>query len=408
MSTSLEDRLRTELRENAADVGPAPGYVTATVTNVLARRRRRQVGAVAVAATVAAVVAVGGVALGTQTGDDAKPPTVDRHTPPPQPTPPELDPADMQLPPPPSTTDTLPWRDTGLPQVLPVDVSSAPPLSQNPVDHALALVGGPGASVGVVGEDGRLRRLDGVDLVRPHDSGGYTSSPVDRRSLTPDGGLAAFPQPGSVVVVDLASGETKRFDVPGLNSEVLWHPDRRHVVVGRELGASRILDTVDGSIDDVPYLVQRSAYTPDGDLVESRDLHWYSKLLRWQDDEAYAELAPSSIATGFGIDARPSATDRLLVVTGTTADVHPDDWAYEEGWIVLDIATGRPLSMLRAAAGGYWYDAWLFGLHGWLGDDTVLIQTEDRLLAWTPTTGAIERVSETAGYDLSLATGALD
>jgi hypothetical protein len=68
--------------------------------------------------------------------------------------------------------------------------------------------------------------------------------------------------------------------------------------------------------------------------------------------------------------------------------------------VALDVATGRPLSMLRAAAGGYWYNAWLFGLHGWLGDDTVLIQTEAWLLAWTPSTGAIERVAEIADYDL--------
>jgi RNA polymerase sigma-70 factor (sigma-E family) len=76
VTATLEDRLRAELRDEAAGIELRAGYVTSTVERVLARRRQRQVRALAVAVGVIAIVALGGIALATQGPDAADETTI--------------------------------------------------------------------------------------------------------------------------------------------------------------------------------------------------------------------------------------------------------------------------------------------------------------------------------------------
>lgn len=410
MSKALEDRLRTDLLEEARRVDLRPGFLTAAAANVRIRRRRRQLVAVAIVAAVAALGA-GAVALDTQTDAGANPPKVDEPnlipSPPAAPFPPVLALADLQQPTSHQVAwDTLPWHDTALPRVMPRDVESAPSLSQDPVETALALVAGPGATVGLIGDDARLRQLDGVDLERPGDPDGSGTNPVASASLTSDGRLAAFAQANGVVILDIASGSSKWFDVPSADPPdgvqtspvtLRWHPDQRHVLIG-----GMLLDTADGSVEPVPYQARHTAFAPDGAALEITGTMapWPGELVRWVEDEP-KRLPISIICCN---KTPPSATDDSLVIAGSTNNVDPD-WAAETGWIVIDIDTGQPLAMLRAPPS--WHRAWLVGLHGWLGNDAVLIQTDDGIVAWTPSTGAIERVIEVT-TDVSLALAAID
>ena len=400
----FEDRLRRELRQDADDIELRPDFVASSVESVLRRRRDRR-RFVHRAAVVLAVLVVGGAAIAIVGGNDdrrkseVEPPILPVPSPPPR-----LDAKDIQRLPPPEDVAKLVWRDTELPQVLPDDVASAPPLSSDPIDHALALVAGPDAEVGVVGDDGRLRRLDGVPLVRPRADGFGSFSPVVHGSLRPDGELAAFPQPNAVVVVDLASGESEIFAVPGLNARVLWLPDGHEVLVSRNDSTGSVLNTDDGSISGRPYSAYRAAFMPDGtplEVRESGDWPARSDLIRWKDNQA-VESVP--ILLRHRSEAPASATDRLLVVPGTYEDPHVRRLQSVNGWIIVDIATGAPETMLSASDA--WYDTWLFGLHGWLGD-AVLIQTDNLVLAWTPSTGSLERVT-TVSTDISLAMGVLE
>jgi hypothetical protein len=415
MTMSLEDQLRTELREEASDFEPSTGYVATTVETVLARRRRRQVSAVATAAAAASILALGGVAIASQTDDGATPPAVE----PTEPTPsepirtaPPVELAEVQrVPRELRDWDALPWRDTTLPRVLPVDVASAPALSQDPVDHALALVAGPRATVGVVGEDGRLRRLDGVALERTEDPDGYHSNPVSPGSLTSDGRLAALPQRDAVVVVDLANGFSERFEVPGFNTWVQWHPDQRHVLVGRENGTSSDLDLADGSIDDVPYNAYDTTFTQDGNAVQvkvdSAAPAQPVTLIRWDGHTARDRIA-LSVCCAVG-EAPIDATEDRVVVGAVVTDLSdPDDWRQNPGdaWLVLDLDTGDPVAALDIPQA--WYRSWVFGLSGWLDADTVLLSTDDGLIAWTPSTGALERVTEGPTEGISLALPAIE
>lgn len=402
---ALEDRLRRELRQDADDIELRPDFVASSVESVLTRRRDRR-RLMQRAAVILAVLVVGGAAITIVDGDDdTRKSEVEPPTPPTPSSPPEqLDAKDIQRLPPPQDVAKLAWRDTELPQVLPADVASAPPLSSDPVDHALALVAGPGAEVGVVGDDGRLRRLDGVPLVRPRAEPSGTFSPVVHGSLRPDGELAAFPQPDAVVVVDLSSGESQIFAVPGPNMRVLWLPDGHDVLVSRDDSVGSVLDTDNGSISGRPYSAYRAAFMPDGTPVEVRETgDWpaRSDVIRWQDNQAI-EAVP--ILLRHRSEAPASATDKLLVVPGTYEDPDVPASKYVNGWIIVDIATGAPVTMLSASDA--WYDAWLFGLHGWV-DDAVLIQTDNLVLAWTPSTGSLERVT-TVSTDISLAMDVLE
>jgi hypothetical protein len=97
------------------------------------------------------------------------------------------------------------------------------------------------------------------------------------------------------------------------------------------------------------------------------------------------------------------------VLAASVADVDLNPSAAHEGggWIVLDIETGKPIAMLQAPE--FWYGDWVFGLFGWLGPDTALLQGAYGLFAWTPSTGAIERVTQgPPPFNASLAMDALD
>lgn len=402
----LEDRLRTELNARAYGVEFRPDFVVSSVESVLTRRRRQRRHGKRAAAAAIVVLAIGGVAIGISGGDDeARKSDVDLPLPPIQPTPAQLDPVDIQQPPRPEDVGSLPWRDTALPRVLPVDVATAPPLSEDPIDHALALVAGVGTEVGVVGDDGRLRRLDGVELGPRPDPSSATASPVAKGSLTPDGSRAAFPQADAVVVVDLATGDSDRFGLLGPNSRVTWFPDGQQVLVSQEGGSTSVLDTVDGSVGGEPYSAYRAALLPDGTAVELRETgDWpaRSDLITWQENGTAGGVP---ILLRHRSETPASASDGLLVVAATYEDPDAASASGETGWVVVNIETAAPVTMLRAPTA--WYDTWLFGLHGWLDSDTVLIQTPDHIVAWTPSTTRLDRVTEVT-TDVSLAMDAIE
>ena len=80
MTSPLEDRLRTELREEADTVELRAGFVETTVDQVFVRRRHRRIRTLAVAASVIMILALSGVVLASQGRDDSSPPVIDQVT----------------------------------------------------------------------------------------------------------------------------------------------------------------------------------------------------------------------------------------------------------------------------------------------------------------------------------------
>lgn len=143
-------------------------------------------------------------------------------------------------------------------------VEQAVPLSSHPVDRAAIAMGDPDdeAGVFVLGEDGEWRRVDVPGLVPVHHSGSYTSPALRPTALSPDSTHLALAQPNALVVVDLTTGHSRRYDVPGPdNTYAIW-ADSGHVVVIQG-GATHgtIVDLHDGHVRARPSVPRRGSPT---------------------------------------------------------------------------------------------------------------------------------------------------
>ena len=149
----------------------------------------------------------------------------------------------------------LPWAATALPRRIVADAAGASRLTEDPPDRALALLQAPVGEqytpgpVLVLGDDGELRRIDGLSPVP--DPGGNLSFPLDAGSLSPDGRRAAFAQRDMIVILELTSGVRRELTVPGFNEKVRWSRDSQRLLVARE-GDALLLDVASGSSVDVP------------------------------------------------------------------------------------------------------------------------------------------------------------
>ena len=90
------------------------------------------------------------------------------------------------------------------------------------------------AAAYVLGDDGDWRRLDVAGLTPVADGYDrmYTSSVVRPTGLDPSGTRLAIPQLDTLVVVDLTTGESEEYDVPGPRRVLVAGRDRRRGVVG--------------------------------------------------------------------------------------------------------------------------------------------------------------------------------
>jgi hypothetical protein len=149
----------------------------------------------------------------------------------------------------------LPWQDAGLPGVITLTGSSPLTLSGNPASRALALFGlstgtGPANQVTVLGADGRLRLIDGLELEPAADADGNQRSAVGAGTLSGDGTRAAFPQRDGLIVVDLVAATWRTIALPGFNEYVVWLGDQIAVA---QAGATVLVNPASGRIMPVPW-----------------------------------------------------------------------------------------------------------------------------------------------------------
>ena len=220
-----DHELRDLLHERVADVG-MPDLSEVAWQRATRIRRRRAVMTVTAAV---AVVAVGSVAV---TGGPGGHRSTDPVTQLPSPTT-----TSVPSPPPPTRTGTQPdghyrgwpvyWgppasQESTLPQVaspLPSVIDLSAPttdVATDPIDAALAAYAltddNGGLRLLLLAADGSLRTVD-TSRVAPFDDGAGNDVSVARETLlSPTGKYLAFPQPGSVLVLTLASGAWRTVD----------------------------------------------------------------------------------------------------------------------------------------------------------------------------------------------------
>jgi hypothetical protein len=224
------------------------------------------------------------------------------------------------------------------------NLDRAAPLSADPVDRAVLAMGDPDDEAGalVLGEDGRWRRVDVPGLVPAIDDETGDTEPVLRpTSLSPDAARLALPQPNGLVVVDLADGSSRRYDVPGPGNVFALWADDDHVLVAEETARNgTLVDLRDGSLS-------RSAYGPTTTFLRNTTLTWGTGFrdtaLRWENGR---NVDTDANNMGGFFPQPPLVHDDVVVgVMGVVeggGDLPSSTW----GVVAVDGSTGRVLAYL--------------------------------------------------------------
>jgi hypothetical protein len=291
---------------------------------------------------------------------------------------------------------------------------NAPSLAGAPISHAVMLYSPPSggskaAPVYVYGE-GSINGGSGsgsfhwarinVDLSDTRDAGGNRTPALDQNSLGPMGASAAFAQTDSVVVVNLTTAAVDRIALPGLNDDVTWLVDGRHVLVS---GATQtwLVDTRTRSV--IPAAVNGASVTPlvgnASGLTTLTVSGTDQPVLRLYDDGGLVERSHHTINTDTAAPYR-------------IAELSPRGW--RDGNLIAQAASG-PTGGFVAVIDDRTLDVThVLDLNGgrvlgWMNSDVVLVQTgRDGLLKWQLTTGTVTRLTNPTTGSLSIAPAGCD
>jgi hypothetical protein len=369
------------------------------------RRVRRRRGAMAAGAAALAVTCVVGVTVMLRP----------EHTTPPSPTPsPTHTPAPRSAPLVQELLRDGRWRaelaDMDY-QALAANLDHTTSLSTDPVHRAALAMADPGDEAGafVLGVDGRWRRVDVPGLVPVHHSGSYTSHALRPTALSDDATKLALAQPNELVVVDLTTGNSRRYDVPGPgNTYAIWADSDQVLVVQGGAHHGTMVDLQDGSLSSAPY-GPSTRFAGDTALTwedsQTCDYGLCSKL-RWSDGLVVRTRAHN----GAGLFPQPPLVRGHLVVGmgGVLfSQLHHPGLGTASGFEVVDGATGKLLAYLPIS-----YNASLTGqLLGWDGDRPIIgvaiPQESVRMFtfAWDWRAGALDPVAVAPGPGISRGTG---
>jgi hypothetical protein len=234
------------LLEQAARRLPTPDLADAAWHGGLDIRRRRRRGTAIALVVVLAVGAVAALLAGVGGGKaEPVPPSVPSSAP--VGTVPRsgvIAGLDFWLAPPAGSERFLDGLDTPLGDSLrapndPLDLRS------HPVVEIVAVVLAPQGDARyrpmVLDADGRWGQAD-VDLVEIRNGTAGFGPPLSPASVSPDGRLVAFAQPGSVVLLDATTAKVRRIGIPSKDlRSVSWLPDSERVLVSGKDVAYRVL-----------------------------------------------------------------------------------------------------------------------------------------------------------------------
>jgi hypothetical protein len=292
------------------------------------------------------------------------------------------------------------------------NLAGARPLTKGSISKAEALyehgaldATGP-SPVYALGSDGAFHRLDVARLDFVRDAAKRPLAvPLTPTALSPDGRLAAFPQPGSLLVVDLTTGDTRRVTILGSNRTVLWR-GATLVLVGQADATFAVDLARGGEVTRVaarwspPDAVAGSAVNdplvelPGGGPLTLRE--WVLAEAAPLRDVPIAQrgLAPYALSGWHGTGWRRGD---LVVRAG---------WGHAGGAsevplvAVVDLRTAGVVRLLRLGPG---HDQVCCTALGWLDDHTVLLQTDhEGVVAWDVGSGSVTSVA--APFDGALAT----
>ena len=242
------------------------------------------------------------------------------------------------------------------------------------------------------------------------------SSPLDQGSLGPMGHQAAFAQRNEVVIVDFREGTVQRIPLPGLNEDLTWLPDGRHLfVTGCPLSGICDSQTWLIATDHVigPVAVPGYDVTPlVGDALGlttmSASLDIASTpaerlIVSRYDDEGRAEVGHFEVDLHHrpGVPPEPPGTAwSANRETHRAGRLRPLDDVRDFVVVVDD----RPEAVTHVLDLGTFPGMACCAVMGWENGETVLVLSDQEgLLRWHLPTGAVTRLTASAQGSMSVA-----
>ena len=397
----------------ASDLLPEPDLADAAWASGLdtRRRRRRSVLAGVVIALLIAVIAAIGAGVRGSNNAELVPPT----TPPSNP-PGYLPPSgqiagiDFWVAPPPGSERFLDRIETPLGDLLRLP-DTVVALKENPLERIAAVVleeQGAAYVPLVLGADSSWAVAD-VQL-RATRSG----TPLSSGTVSPDGRLAAFPQPGQVVVVDVTTAEIRRFNLPAQDlRSVAWLMDSNRVLVSGPGVAYRVLvgaggygeptvTAVNGNRDPdaitAPYRLDTGAvmrYLSTGGWMLDSSLDLPVRAWVGQTFSTSSTAARLFIANNLPQVPTRASQPQVLAAIDTLRALPSR---------LLVLGEPQPSTAGRADPADV-REPGCCAVLGWYDDNTPLFEVRGWVLAWDLRTGRVHRVTELAVNGVALGPG---
>jgi hypothetical protein len=364
---------------------PAPSLVDSLVGDSLAEsawRRAGQLRRQALAGLAAAVAAIAVLAL---IGPQAR-------TPPAPVLPPDVEiPAGVVVLPRFEALGQLPQASTPLPAEL------TPAGSDAPATRALALVRAEHGPLVVIGADGRTRLIDDPALA---------AARLISTSLAPDGDLAVLVVGDALLVVDLATSQTRLIAAGAAAPVLVWRTRHSVLVPGPDHAREIDLDT--GAATPVVGVTGVDVVSPEGRrdapltelLAVSSTAGQASRIRLWR-------TAPGLLSTR-DVEDRPTFGPQWIGVWSGPGWSSPTLFARAcaPGEITLPTRFGPARSAIGALGINGIYAGTLVAVDnttleplGFLQSQTILVAahgpTSTRLIAWTPAAATVATVAAT-------------
>lgn len=406
------------LLSQAAGRLPEPDLADAAWAEGVAIRRRRRRSVLVGLVVVVLVAVIAAIGFGVSSGNkaDLVPPIT-----PPTNSPDQLSPAgqiagiDYWVAPPSGSERFLDRLETPLGDRLQLP-DNARPLAEHPIDRIAAVV---------------LERHDGIyeplllgaDSTWAHASVPLvaiaTGSPLSPGAVSPDGRIAAFPQPGELVTVDAGTAEISHYDLPTNDiRSVSWLSDEQRVLVSGPGVAYRVL-VGEGGFGEGPLVKVNGAQDPDAITAPFRldtgAVLRYTVSGEWVEESGLSLPVRSWVGQTFST----SSTAARLFIANDLPEV-PTKVSQPQVVAAISLLrrvpsrllvlgepiSGPPRTPPRPVADrAYVREPGCCAVLGWYGDNTPLLEVRGWVLAWDLYSGRVRRVTELGVDGLAVGPG---
>ena len=376
------------------------------------RRRRRSILVGLIAAVLIAVIAAIGVGISGDDNSQFTPPTTPPSNPNDRAPDGQINGIDFWVAPPSGSERFLDRLETPLGDRLQLP-ENVEPLADQPLDRIAAVVledRGDRYVPLLLGSDSSWARAD-VELLPIR-----TGAPLSSGAVSPDGRIAAFPQPGELVTVDVATAEVFRIKMPTQDiRSVSWLPDAQRVLVSGPGVAYRVLvgesgtgeeplvaiaGAADPSAVTAPFRLDKGAvlrYMVGGQWIVDSPLQL--PVRAWVGQTFSTDSAAARLFLATDLAPVTNASQPQVVAAISTVRAEPSRLLVLGDPTVMSASSARPMDRPYVREPG------CCAVLGWYDHNTPLVEVRGWVLAWDLNSGQVRRVTELAVADLAVGPG---